>query len=115
MAVLFAVGDDGKETLIGNTEWHKNKTDVKFETQIDAEYFLERKQKLIFRVMDVDDPHDPLNGAQEIGHVQVTMSKVRRKIHFEIGHVEAPVSKVRHKINFAHTKFSGNVHEIELN
>jgi hypothetical protein len=39
--------------------------------------------------MDVDDPNDPLNGAQEIGHVETTMSKVRRKIHFEIGHVEA--------------------------
>jgi hypothetical protein len=77
MAFLFAVADDGRETLIGNTEWIKNKTDVKWSTLIEAEYHFERKQKLIFKVMDVDNAKDPLNGgAQEIGHAEATMSKV---------------------------------------
>jgi hypothetical protein len=50
MVVLFVVGDDGRETFIGKTEWHKNKTDVKWEAKIVAGYSFERKQKLIFRL-----------------------------------------------------------------
>jgi hypothetical protein len=50
----------------------------------------------MFKIMDVDNAKDPLNGgAQEIGHVEATMSKVLM------------IVRICHKIH-------GTIHEIEL-
>ncbi len=33
-------------------------------------------QKIVIRIMDVDDPKDPLKNAQEIGKVECTLGKL---------------------------------------
>ena len=55
------------------TEWIKNTYDPKFSTQLEVEYHFERKQMLVFSIMDVDDASNPTKNAQEIGRVETTM------------------------------------------
>jgi len=66
--------------LIGHTEWIKDNYDPKFQTHIECEYHFEKKQKLVFRVMDVDNPKDPMKGMsdtnkQECSYVQLLRSR----------------------------------------
>eukprot|EP00918_Siedleckia_nematoides_P098130 GHVU01214836.1.p1 GENE.GHVU01214836.1~~GHVU01214836.1.p1 ORF type:complete len:563 (+),score=135.63 GHVU01214836.1:54-1691(+) len=77
MAVLYAVdAGTGAETMLGHTEWIKDNSNPKFQTLIECEYHFEKKQKFVIRIIDVDDPKNPLNNFQEIGKVECTMGKL---------------------------------------
>jgi len=71
---VFEQEQGGTPTLLGSTEMILNNNNPQFAKQIEVRYFFERVQRLIFRVVDVDDPKSAKGDL--FGSVEITLGEL---------------------------------------
>jgi hypothetical protein len=54
--LIWSRGSDGRYHYVGQTEWIKDNSNPEFHSDVHILYAFERKQKVRFMLLDIDDP-----------------------------------------------------------